>query len=422
MKRSKLEIIFLVISFIFIGGLIITYSARGIYYYLKENGNKEVIKSDLSSIILNKINKDNIYYKDNKYNIIGNVENNYVFYSGILWRVISLDENTIQVITDDSITLLPNNNKLVNTWLKDNVGEFTKYETLLSKNKTCDDSFDNIENISCSNKIEDYMTLLSAEQYKLIGGANSYVNNNKYWWLSNTDTSNNSWYVKDDGELNSDSLNHIYGVRPVVTINNIEYIYGNGSQDNPYIISNDAANSLYEAELGSYINYSNYVFKIVSKQNGIKLVMVNPLTINGLELTKKYSNKNNYFNLSDITNIAYYLNNTFYNTLDKKYLNKGDYNMGTYDNYAYEELYNNKINSYIGLLNVGDLFLNENDNMYLLSENTNDLKTISILKENDTLYYDFVTYESLIKPVIYLNGNIEIANGIGNSNYPYELR
>ena len=60
--------------------------------------------------------------------------------------------------------------------------------------------------------------------------------------------------------------------------------------------------------------------------------------------------------------------------------------------------------------------------MYLLSGNTNDLKTISILKENDSLYLNFINYKSEIRPVIYLNKDAEVVNGTGNESYPYELR
>lgn len=407
MKRSKLEIIFLILSFCFIFGLIITYSSRGVYYYLKENGTKKIETKDLSSEILKNINKENIYYKGDSYNVIGNIENNYIFYSGILWRVISLNDSNISVISDDSITLLPygSDGSILKSWFNDNKTELTKYETILNK--------------LCEQNCEEYMSLLTSEKYELLGGENSYLNNKKNWWVTSTD--GDSWYVKEDGTLSKDSNNHMFGVRPIINIKNIEYIYGDGTKNNPFVISNDPINSLKEAELGSYISYDNYIWKIVSKKDNIKLIMVDSLESNGNIIKKSYSNINNYFNLNDRSGIAYYLNNNFYNSLNKKYLVKGKYNIGKYNSYSYDELYN-QIEAYVGLLNVGDIFLNENDNMYLLSGNTNDLKTISILKENDSLYLNFINYKSEIRPVIYLNKDAEVVNGTGNESYPYELR
>lgn len=59
--------------------------------------------------------------------------------------------------------------------------------------------------------------------------------------------------------------------------------------------------------------------------------------------------------------------------------------------------------------------------MYLLSSVTDD-NTIPILNKNNSLFYNFISYESGIKPVIYLDNKAEVKGGMGDENYPFELR
>ncbi len=159
------------------------------------------------------------------------------------------------------------------------------------------------------------------------GANNSYLNNNHYFWLSALNESE-PWYVFDNGGLKTDSNNHIYGVRPVIVLNDIEYIYGNGTKSSPYIISNEPVDTLSEIELGSYIDYSGYTWKVVSKdETSVKVVLSTPLKLNDEEIKKIYSKKYNYYNLNDSTGIAYYLNHTFYNTLKDKKFEKGRFSI-----------------------------------------------------------------------------------------------
>ena len=283
------------------------------------------------------------------------------------------------------------------------------------------DLVDKIEKSDCNNS-KNYVSLLSMNDYIDAGANNSYLNNNTYFWLSALNE-NEPWYVFDNGGLKTDSNNHIYGVRPVIVLNDIEYIYGNGTKSSPYIISNEPVDTLSEIELGSYIDYSGYTWKVVSKdETSVKVVLSTPLKLNDEEIKKIYSKKYNYYNLNDSTGIAYYLNHTFYNTLkDKKYLKKGDFYIGKSDTYDLEELYNEKVNAYVGLLTVGDIFVTQNIDMYLLSSVTDD-NTIPILNKNNSLFYNFISYESGIKPVIYLDNKVEVKGGMGDENYPFELR
>ena len=428
MKRViKKEKIFRFCSVIFLSSLFIFFSFRLVYNYMKEQKANSLIDNGmLSTKIINNLKKENYLYNDNKYILKNLVENNYVSYSGILWRIVSVDDGKIKLVSDENVTVLPfgknydesNVIKWLNSTFKSNL---TQPDLFITEFDSCVHNVDKIEKSDCNNS-KNYVSLLSMNDYIDAGANNSYLNNNTYFWLSALNE-NEPWYVFDNGGLKTDSNNHIYGVRPVIVLNDIEYIYGNGTKSSPYIISNEPVDTLSEIELGSYIDYSGYTWKVVSKdETSVKVVLSTPLKLNDEEIKKIYSKKYNYYNLNDSTGIAYYLNHTFYNTLkDKKYLKKGDFYIGKFDTYDLEELYNEKVNAYVGLLTVGDIFVTQNIDMYLLSSVTDD-NTIPILNKNNSLFYNFISYESGIKPVIYLDNKVEVKGGMGDENYPFELR
>lgn len=428
MKRViKKEKIFRFCSVIFLSSLFIFFSFRLVYNYMKEQKANSLIDNGmLSTKIINNLKKENYLYNDNKYILKNLVENNYVSYSGILWRIVSVDDGKIKLVSDENVTVLPfgknydesNVIKWLNSTFKSNL---TQPDLFITEFDSCVNNVDKIKKSDCNNS-KNYVSLLSMNDYIDAGANNSYLNNNTYFWLSALNE-NEPWYVFDNGGLKTDSNNHIYGVRPVIVLNDIEYIYGNGTKSSPYIISNEPVDTLSEIELGSYIDYSGYTWKVVSKdETSVKVVLSTPLKLNDEEIKKIYSKKYNYYNLNDSTGIAYYLNHTFYNTLkDKKYLKKGDFYIGKFDTYDLEELYNEKVNAYVGLLTVGDIFVTQNIDMYLLSSVTDD-NTIPILNKNNSLFYNFISYESGIKPVIYLDNKVEVKGGMGDENYPFELR
>lgn len=428
MKRViKKEKIFRFCSVIFLSSLFVFFSFRLVYNYMKEQKANSLIDNGmLSTKIINNLKKENYLYNDNKYILKNLVENNYVSYSGILWRIVSVDDGKIKLVSDENVTVLPfgknydesNVIKWLNSTFKSNL---TQPDLFITEFDSCVNNVDKIEKSDCNNS-KNYVSLLSMNDYIDAGANNSYLNNNTYFWLSALNE-NEPWYVFDNGGLKTDSNNHIYGVRPVIVLNDIEYIYGNGTKSSPYIISNEPVDTLSEIELGSYIDYSGYTWKVVSKdETSVKVVLSTPLKLNDEEIKKIYSKKYNYYNLNDSTGIAYYLNHTFYNTLkDKKYLKKGDFYIGKFDTYDLEELYNEKVNAYVGLLTVGDIFVTQNIDMYLLSSVTDD-NTIPVLNKNNSLFYNFISYESGIKPVIYLDNKVEVKGGMGDENYPFELR
>ena len=104
-----------------------------------------------------------------KYRYKGDVDDNYLYYSGLMYRIIEVDkDNNVRAISEESVTLMyPGfdkgyNDSYINKWLnlsdKEYSGIFEKtlYNTdkYLSNNYYCSNTVDDIENIKCEETID----------------------------------------------------------------------------------------------------------------------------------------------------------------------------------------------------------------------------------------------------------------------------
>ena len=102
---KKIENIFIWTSIIFLIGIVGFFSYRFIHYY-RLSHNRDVISNDLYEIILDNRAILNLRKVDNSYYYTENNGNNYVIYSGILWRIIKLENNKLTLISDVPVTNL----------------------------------------------------------------------------------------------------------------------------------------------------------------------------------------------------------------------------------------------------------------------------------------------------------------------------
>ena len=122
-KQMKKDKIFIYTSILFIASLFIIYGCRFIHYYRLDkkmpSTSTEVSEpismyNHLLTYLTNEdiglSNNSNLVKNDNnnEYYFEGQVDNNYVYYSGRLWRIVKTDENkNITLITEEVQTLLP---------------------------------------------------------------------------------------------------------------------------------------------------------------------------------------------------------------------------------------------------------------------------------------------------------------------------
>ena len=425
MKDWEKKFIFFNILTIFI--ICSIYSYKLIHYYRLEHKQSFLTTNNLYETLKNKpitYNNSGLYKIDNNYYYKGKVTDNYLYYSARLWRIISFNDNGIKLITEDTQTSMvwstENNykNSYIYNWLnitdKEHSGIFlnslNNYKNYLIKHSWCTDIVTK-DNQTCNDTLNDYVGLISIEEYLKAGGIESYLNNNNYFWTINA-SENNVWYIFDKGgindETNDDTGYHSYGVRPSIVLDiNTPLYKGDGTKDNPYIIENDNSVILNHKSIGSYIKYNDNLFRIIEKNDDY------------IKLTLAYHLEDSKVNYN---NINQYLNNVLLNKLEKNNLVKCPFYGGNYskdNNYDYKEIYNKKEYSYIGLPSVTELFITDDSDIWLNNYNNNSLiyttNTLGrlFLDNNDNLHY--------LKPSICIKSNITITSGSGTSTDPYLL-
>jgi hypothetical protein len=459
-RRLKLGVVkffynlLLFINIVFILGLIGYYGYRTKHYYDIEHPKNPNQVKKLASVITNESNivysKDGLYTEGKDYRFIGRKVKNYVSYSGLLWRIIKVNENgNIILISDDSQTPLvwgydskDYSDSYVNKWLnkinkEEDTGIF--YNALSNPDKyldytdVCIDSYKKVKKSKCK-KIykKSKIGLISIYDYLKAGGTKSYLNNNSYFWTSNMGVDNKVWYVFNHGGL-SDKSNEFndyysYGVRPVITLkDNVSYVKGTGTKTDPYIIENYNYETLKDTKISQYIKYSNYNWKVIGNdENGIKVVMDGVITSAYGDITRSfntYVTKNaTKFKTNLYSNIGYYLNTTFYRTLrEPEYLNRVTVKQRYYsleNSFNYQTTSNEFINCYVSMPNIGDLYLDDVDNYYTMTIGESDQDTMVSINDK-MIQYSPVRERLNIRPVIYLRNDISIQSGNGTKNSPF---
>lgn len=448
-KKRKLKkyVLFNTINTIIILFFAFFYGYRLVHYYLEEHGKKsteDVLLVDELLKHISMIDKSNglIDEEDGNYTYKGISKDNYIKYSGRLFRIISIDsDKNMTVIADSSETIfMPSDTEYKDGYFKEwlNPVEEKKYTGVylnslnkpyehLTKVTSCSDKVNDLENITCNEKDDSaYVSLLSLDDYKKIGGANSYLNNKEDYFLISQNDNNYHWYVASDGGINATTkVNDEHGVRPVITLRNDTLVYsGNGRKNNPYIIEKNKVTDLVSANVSEYVTYNGYTWKIIEREEDkVKVVLDGYIKGNEEDIVKKYGTSNVYSYTKDT--IGYYLNHDFYLSLeDKSLIIKTPFYNGAFSEYTkfnYQNIYNTSVNSYIGLPNYGELYVNEYENIFLNTRPYGiDTKITYSINENKILYTNYVTSELKIRPVIYLK-NTTILSGDGSSDNPYVL-
>lgn len=423
-----------------IGTYDVTYTVVDSKYNKTEVIRKVIVNKGLSETVKNSTNVDG-YYKGNS--------NNYVLFSGMMWRIINVDsDGNVKIILNQPITNLRMNHKTyknsnVDTWLNNifykalkNNGS-SKY---IQKSKYCVGNINSMIDFNdyCSDGIEEKVALLDVDTYyKTFNGEESSIYS-KSFALSNMIGSNYADATFNDTKPDGTNSSILAPIRPVITLkNSLNIISGNGTVTKPYKL-NDYNYAMKTSKIntrlvGEYIEYSGLKFRIIDidKNDNVRLIMdsvlnvqpnVTPLYVSTEKLSK-WS-----FDLTDEDNPAYVVNNDYLDYLNTKYLVDTEYEIPVNDsNLKYNEYKKNKIKAKVVFPKTYELFAAADNvqNMYLyIDSSVNDQllftansSTSQVFEINKT---DFVTFA--VKGIITLKGDLKIASGKGTYNNPYKLK
>ena len=437
-KKGKVnkQKMFSFVSFMFIMVCFFWYGGRTIYFYLDSKKAIEKQNDTLAkSIITTNLNTDHFKKINNNFYFQKDANNNYLLYSNILWRIVKITKDKdIVLIADDSITNLAYgknkkyNNSFLMKWLnKDNEVKYTgilenslnNRSKYLRKTETCVDNIGNIKKITC-NKISksNYLSLLSVSDYINTGAEKSFINNGKNIYLANN-KKKKVWYVDEDGKLNSNTGEDVYGVKPVITLKNkVKFISGDGSSDKPYIIEKETI------KFGSYVKLDEDIWRVYDEdEDYVKLSLNDYMKVNDDNLEYSYSDDNYYHNDTVYGTLAYYLNHTYlYNLSYNKLIVEAKYANSYYgddNNYDYSSVLNTTIDTKVGLLSIGNPIINNTlDNYFILTGPGKESEEIYIVSNNSTVDSVYTTDEAYVVPTITIKKDV-LSKGSGTENDPY---
>ena len=407
-KKRLIENIFNIISIIFIIGCCVFYGYRLVKYYKIFNPKKTELNGGLLSISIPKnsaivTSGDGLYHIGGSYIYKGNVDNNYITFSGLTFRILKINYgSTIDLVLDDPIISL-NWNKELTSYDKSTLhnylnNEFINYlnKDLLTTSSVCLDVVNEINSKECDNKLNDvYVKSLDINNYLNTITETSYINEaDEYIWLS--DTNDTMVWHTNGYNISTSFADNFYGVLPVITLDmDVELISGTGTKEDPYRI--DATK---DYSIGSYVKLDKDIWRVI--KNDEKTITLS--LDNELDKLMAFGNSNNYdVNLTG--SLAFYLNNDYYNSLSyKDIIVDYNYNNGT-----------DSVVAKVSIPSIKDPKFNISQNQYYL---INSASNEEMFVYSNGVYKCKSTLAKSIKPVITINKD-SLKAGNGSLDNPY---
>ena len=448
-KRSKKkkhligpkEFLFNFISLVLMIGVGVYFGYRSLYYYSKQNRQIVAEAQTLNGSIIHNTpvvynDEVGLHHDSLGYYYKGNVMNNYVSFGNQLFRIIRIaEDNSVRLVSDNYVGVFPWGNDTnyqesnIYIWLnKTDLPQSGIYANTLPNVENYLVKTDYQMNVLNEGKVtsqgdtySDYITMLTVNDYILANGMDSYLNNKQLFFLFGYDSENQLLHVEEDGSILSGDSIEGYGIRPVITLKPNTVISGGiGTIDNPFVIALNEGTSAY----GTFVKLGEDIWRIFYQDdNFYKLSLNSYLSINGEEIVRNYSQNDSIYDIMDATNIGYYLNRDYLNSLPYKdiLLSFNNYigEISEDQGYRYANIYGNAVSSQIGLLNIFDPIVNTSLADYFHVNNTSSFGGMQYIRlANGLLAEADVGEAKHIVPVICIARN-SITGGTGTLADPF---
>ena len=429
------------------------------YYKLEEENalpSSEVVSTtNLNELIHNDLvsdDKDGLHSKDDGTTYYyGDVKNNYLYYSGITWRIMGTDDTGyIKLISEDNLyaTIYDSSDSdyktsRVYTYL-------SKIESLLDEPTTYlfygDFSYGAISSSDVTDETTSsidefkYVGLPTVAEYNEAGGFNSYLNTGSAFWTSNSDASdsNKVYYVTSNGAVSTADLSStdkgIYSVRAVIVLkSNFNVLSGNGTSSAPYIINQNEYTNLKDVNLGNYVSYSDKVWRVIDvDSNGVKLLACDVIKNSSVSSISSKQNDKGIF-MSEYSSYDYspsttlgQLINAYKDDLDRDYLEYTTFYNGAYNsNNSYKVKTSNTYSNSIGAPSPEDFLVTSTTPSkvayWTSTYNNSTAEFINIVTTGGGIGSDYSENECAFRPVVNVSIKCKIASGSGTYADPYTI-
>ena len=429
---------------------------------------------------------DNLLANDGDARIVSGEKNinNYVWYSGKLWRIVALNnDGTIKLVTENNIsniswgngTVFYNQETKVGSYIyqflnEDFLDTLYNYEKMIKTDYSWDVTQTSLlTKPSDSNMVKAPVGLLNAyeytESYKNVGSNSlGYLNNGYYWWLITPVTAANVRCVYYNGTLNSrNSISNAAGVRPSINLAANVRIKGDGdgSINSPYQLEGDISEPINNVTLlnqrvsGEYIEFDSKLYRIVNIEDNITKIVSADYEKDSTGIVFKKFGETDVFGSTNSSTCLdecdsfwdIYLNTTFKANLNDDYekmLVEDDWYLGNYPNgVSYKNTICKESNTtettknckrieniyrgYIGLGRVGEIFTSQvgggssnSSTIWTITSSSNS----SVLRVNNDgrLIYSNPSNDShTIRPSMFLSENVFIESGLGTKLKPFKI-
>ena len=404
---------------------------------------------------------------------------NYLWYSGKLWRIVSINgDGTIKLVTQGNMTTIAwdstktntdYSNSQVHSWLNNEfLPTLANADTVLANSiwDYTEYSSSSPSKVQSVNYVEnEKVGLLTVYDWYMVSqgsSSNFLANGYTYLTMSPQTISSYVWFVYRTGVLDYGYPNDLkYGVRPSVNLRSeITILGGSGTKTDPYTISGDKetgspTEALNNRISGEYINFNDVLYRIVGIEeiNGQTLTKITMadygVNQNTLSTSVLWGKDKTEINFSPTYGIGLYLeewyqadstSETYATTyIDDTYkamiatANDGilwytgpDDNSGVFSDYLLSKT-GTSVSATIGLGRYGELFTSQFGD----GATIDSAHIWTITKENSDYLINVAAggnisrsspgYGSGVRPFFYLKSNVKIVSGTGMPHDPYEI-
>ena len=272
-----------------------------------EDGNVAITTGPIKDVVLSNFpelelgengcknpSENNYSYSKGCY-IKGKPNNNYIWYSGFLWRIMGINaDGTVRLITDENVTAIPWgaedtaqnwDDSYAKDWLNNYFYSRLKGNNIIKEETWCSETTTSSSSarINCENNLSKqpaYIGLITLDEYNLAGGLSSYLNIGQWQWTMTPYSSSRTWYVSNYGRANNNVVPDAIGFRAVINVNSdVTITSGNGtlestwsSQVGPYILNEDKSVEVTgklneKSTSGEYVMFAGKKYRVVDKDS-----------------------------------------------------------------------------------------------------------------------------------------------------------
>lgn len=412
-----------------IGEYTITYSINDSFDNETEIKRKVIVSQSLEKTVEKATDKDNIYK--------GNANNNYLKFSGQLFRIVGLNsDGTVKIVSNEDISHVDYNS--VDKWLEEyyyNHLADTSKEYLEKNYDFCQNTVkkaDVDKQNACENsKNKKNVGLLSINEYNSTSKeGESYLYTNTINWTSDSLDSKKAWTTRrnffgQDSKYLEYDKNYNFNVRPVLIIKKgVKIVGGTGTVDDPYDIGDfttaKGGVKTTTRYSGEYVTYGGIVYRIVDADidGYTKVISVNDIFNQSIE----YGTGKQY-NPTKNGNIGHFIENNVSKNVKVGVFAKHEINVPIYKKQATYtgKKTTKKYNVKFAAPSMYEMYSTYFDSAWYIESTESDMKYLSSF--NGTVYQSVYEIDLSAKARYtgYLKKSTVIVSGDGTYQNPYKI-